>query len=164
MREINENYYLDEAGNVYSRPRAGTKGGRLKPFLNKAGYLVVVLSPVRVPVKVHRLMAEAFIPNPDNLPYVNHLDGNKENNHYSNLEWCTAQRNVQHAEELGLRLSRIGVKNPAAKLTEEDVISIRERYSPRCRINGARALARVFGVEKTTILRVVSRQDWKHIQ
>lgn len=53
-------------------------------------------------ISVHRLVAEAFIPNPGNLPEVNHIDGNPFNNHVSNLEWCTHQHNVQHAWDTGL--------------------------------------------------------------
>lgn len=73
---------------------------------------------------VHRLVAEAYIPNPHNLPQVNHKDGNKDNNNVSNLEWCTAQYNVQHALNIGLKPSMVGVTNGNAKLSEEQVKEI----------------------------------------
>ena len=53
--------------------------------------------------RVNRLVAQHFIPNPDNLPEVNHIDGNKENNHVSNLEWCTRSHNVKHSFDTGLK-------------------------------------------------------------
>jgi hypothetical protein len=76
----------------------------VRPTVNSEGYLKITLwkdgkSYTR---RVHRLVAEQFIPNPDNLPVVNHIDGNKKNPHVSNLEWCTQQENVQHAFNTGL--------------------------------------------------------------
>ena len=53
--------------------------------------------------RVNRLVAQHFIPNPDNLPEVNHIDGNKENNHVSNLEWTDRSRNVKHSFDTGLK-------------------------------------------------------------
>lgn len=78
---------------------------------------------------VHRLVAEAFIPNPDNLPQVNHIDGDKNNNHVSNLEWCTNKYNMQHSWKIGLRSGeKISRYSGTRKLTEEQVKFIRQEY------------------------------------
>lgn len=74
---------------------------------------------------LHRLVAEHFIPNPDNLPQVNHKDGNRTNNAASNLEWVSARKNVLHAYATGLK-SNAGELNPTRKLTERDVRDIRK--------------------------------------
>lgn len=80
------------------------KGKVLKQFINKNGYFQVQLSYQykSIPKRVHRLMAEAFIPNPNNYPCVNHIDGNKLNNKLENLEWCTHKHNNREARRLGL--------------------------------------------------------------
>lgn len=81
------------------------KGKILSPFVDrKNGYLCVNLSrggKYKI-YRVHRLVAETFIPNPDHLPQVNHKDCNKMNNHIDNLEWCTQQENIRHAVRNGL--------------------------------------------------------------
>lgn len=67
--------------------------------------------------RVHRMVAEAFVPNPDSLPQVNHIDGNKHNNRMENLEWCTSQQNVQHSIDVGLRRhSRKGIDATAKQV------------------------------------------------
>lgn len=98
-------YRVSDQGNVesYDFPN-GRKGKRLTPQPNEKGYLMVHLynGAKKKTAKVHRLVAEAFVPNPRNLPEVNHHDGNKRNNAASNLEWSTRQENVAHAMENGL--------------------------------------------------------------
>jgi len=77
----------------------------LKQAKNKKKYYQVGLSKnfKHKTISVHRLVAQAFIPNPDNLPQVNHIDGHKENNCVDNLEWCDNLYNMQHSYKLGLR-------------------------------------------------------------
>lgn len=80
------------------------KGRIFKTTKGSRGYIQVALTKngkSRI-FNVHRLVAQAFIPNPLNLPQVNHIDGNKTNNNVSNLEWCTAQENIQHAHKMNL--------------------------------------------------------------
>lgn len=89
------NYQIDEFGNVFN-----SKGIKLKPEVTNKGYLRVSLSNEIVKHKrfsVHRLVAEAFIPNPNNLPQVNHKDENKQNNYVGNLEWSTALDNLNYS-------------------------------------------------------------------
>lgn len=73
----------------------------LSPNHDKDGYLTVGLKDKNM--KVHRLVANEFLPNPNNLPQINHKDGNKENNCVENLEWCNDKYNNNHALLLGLR-------------------------------------------------------------
>lgn len=95
------NYEITASGKVLSAYKNGVE---LIPRVNKGGYLYVNLynENGRKTKKIHRLVAEAFIPNTDNLPQVNHKDGNKLNNHVENLEWCDAGYNARHAVDNGL--------------------------------------------------------------
>lgn len=109
-------YSVSNLGNVKANARdIETKTGVrhykekiLKPEMTQDGHLRIVLSEAgkRKRVFVHRLVAEAFIPNPDNLPIINHKDENPSNNEVSNLEWCTVLYNNNYNE----RNKRIGDK------------------------------------------------------
>lgn len=100
-----ENYEVSSLGKV-KRVTAGkgTKGGKMHPSLNMYGYPVVHLSKGNKDkvLSVHRLVAAAFVANPDDLPQVNHKDGIKTNNASKNLEWCSPLENMRHAAKLGL--------------------------------------------------------------
>jgi len=110
---------------------------------------------------VHRLVALKYVPNPDNKPQVNHMDGNKENNHHSNLEWMTNQENCDHAIRLGLRnTSHKGEVNGSAKLTEKEVLGIRLEYSLGAKI---RQISRGFNTSYQNVWYIVKRKAWKHI-
>ena len=97
-------YQVSDLGNVRSLNYKNT--GEIKEMSQsiKDGYCVLRLCKNKTAsmYRVHRLVAEAFIDNQDGLPIVNHIDGNKTNNHVSNLEWCTQQHNMKHAFTNGL--------------------------------------------------------------
>lgn len=67
-------------------------------------------------IRVHRVIAITFLPNPENKPQINHLDGDKKNNHLSNLEWCTMAENMRHAFKNGLVGSNAGAVNGMARI------------------------------------------------
>lgn len=108
----NPNYIVSNTGKIR---REGSD--RDHSVRDRKGYLSVDLyeNSKRKTERVHRLVAEAFVPNPDNKPYVNHKDGNKYNNNASNLEWATSKENCRHAWDNGLAkpsYSMLGKKNP----------------------------------------------------
>lgn len=98
----------------------------MKPSPNSDGYLTTVLAMngKKYTVAIHRLVAVAFIPNPLNLPEVNHKDGNKLNNDVSNLEWTSHKDNMIHANHTGLRSNIHGEDNPNNKYSEETIHQI----------------------------------------
>jgi len=111
-------------------------------------------------LSLHRLICMAYNPNPLGLPQVNHIDGNKHNNYYTNLEWCTNKENSDHAWATGLKSIETharGETSGQSKLTEEDVIAIRNAVIPM------RDLAIKYKVTPTTITRIKRRESWTHI-
>ena len=126
------------------------------------GYLGVILCKEGITkmFSSHRLVAEYFIPNPNNLPFVNHKDGNKLNNHYTNLEWCTCSENMKHAYDNGLVNKAVGSQIYKSKLSEEQVLKIRQLHTdgiPQHKI------ASSYGVRQDNISRIINHKTWKHI-
>lgn len=104
-------YSISEYGEIYSHTRLDSLGREiggkiLNKITDKDGYYRITLSlgtrNNQKVFRIARLVAESFLPNGNNLPIVNHKDGNKQNDHYSNLEWCTSKENTRHAWDTGL--------------------------------------------------------------
>lgn len=127
----------------------------LKPVLDKKlGYYLVTLcktetdgTKVRKNQFIHRLLAQAFIPNPENKAHVNHLDGIKTNNHISNLEWATAQENSQHAVNIELT-THIHCEKPVIQYSKDQVTAIKEYKS-------LAEADRITGIKQANISKVV---------
>ena len=96
VESVENGYFVSPNGNVYNR-----HGDLMVGAIDKCGYRHVILN--RKNRNVHRVIAETFIPNPNNLPCVNHKDGNKLNNSVENLEWCNHSENTLHSFKTGLQ-------------------------------------------------------------
>lgn len=151
-------YEVSDSGDIRNKD-----GAMLSPYKGKGGYIVYDLrgNGKRKMSYLHRILAKAFILNPNNSPFINHKDGNKTNNDLNNLEWCTAQENMDHAIQTGLFKPKPllgGEDSIASKLTWEKVRYIRSEIS-----NGRThlSLAKELGVSKGTIGFIHRKETWK---
>lgn len=122
-----DNYLCSEEGEIYSL----LTNKIMKTHSDKDGYQQLRMTITKgktVTVKAHRLIAQTFLPNPENKPQVNHKDGNKMNNAVSNLEWCTNKENQKHAIKTGLK-NDSGINNSRASCDEEVLKKIRKLIS-----------------------------------
>lgn len=126
-------YFINKNGEIFSNKyhpikNKNNKMQKLKLHLDTNGYLSVMLYKEKIPtrVRVHRVVAETFLANPENKPEVNHIDGNKQNNNVSNLDWCSHSENNIHAYRVlgkkGHWEGKIGANNPHSKI----VLQIKE--------------------------------------
>ena len=143
-------YQLREDGMIISYARKQPR--ELVGKVSRTGYRMVILydpNGERLYKNVHRLIATAFVPNPDNLPEVNHKDGNKLNNHVDNLQWVTSHENNIHARDV------LGVG--CQKITFADAERIRELKAlgvPNSEIT------ELYGIKRTEIGYIVQNKRW----
>ena len=152
-------YLVNTDGQIFSEYTASY----LKPFKNPNGYYLVDLHDDKKSYtrQVHRLVAEAFIPNPLMLETVNHKDGDKSNNAVSNLEWMTQLDNVRHAWKTGLAKPRYGTDNPANVYSEDQIHLVCQLLEISFLSN--KQIAEIAGVNVTTIRDIKFRGKWSKI-
>lgn len=154
----NEWLTVDRYGNIWK-----TKTGKkLKPTLTQKGYLKVStwVNNLRVYCLVHRAVALAFIPNPNNLPTVNHIDADKTNNFFDNLEWATQKEQLKHAHSLGLQTLFYGEDNPNSKYTSDTIYKVCKLIEDGYRYCD---IARKCNVDKSLPANIKHSKIWKHI-
>ncbi len=151
------NYYATDTGEIYSEKSSKY----LTQHLDKDGYCKVRLisNDGRHTYSVHRLILENFSPRDDMmLLQVNHIDGNKQNNTLSNLEWVTCSENNLHAHKIGLK-NQSGEHNNGSKLKEKDVLEIidlllSKKYTQK-------EIGKIYGVAENTIGNIKQHRCWK---
>lgn len=148
-------YQVSDCGVVYRND-----GIEVGQWMNDQGYMLVRFSNPRKTMRVHRLVAEAFLENDLRLPFVNHIDCVRHNNNVKNLEWCTQWQNIKHSDSLG-RMKKDywkGKRSPNAKISEEAVNEIRREYSA----GGVswQFLGKKFCISKRTVGRIVKNESY----
>lgn len=136
----------------------------MKPAIDGSGYLRTMLirdDGITHTIKVHRIIAQTFIDNPENKPEVNHKNGIKTDNSINNLEWCTRTENIRHCIDNGWMVAHHGEKNGFSILKEYQVREIRDKFEPR--VYTRKMLAKEYGVKESTIKDIVIGKSWKHL-
>lgn len=155
-------YWIYPNGDILTKSQYGVKGREaiLKPSTDKKGYQRVGLmkNGKLTTRKVHRLVAQTFIPNPNNLPQVNHINSIKNDNRVVNLEWCNGKYNTKHAIENGNFYFNCGHNK---KLTSEQVKEIRSQYVPN--VVTRKMLSEIYNVSIWVIKDVLSHRTYSYI-
>lgn len=152
-------YQVSNLGNIRNK-----KGKLLKPYLTKGYERVSLYNKGQRQCKlVHRLVAQVFIPNPNNKPDVNHINGCKTDNDVSNLEWVTQSENMSHAHKNNLRpyVNTQGEKNGFSKLSQIEAREIK-RLSRQSSMS-IKEIACLFNISVCTVRDIKSGRRWKHL-
>ena len=145
---------------IWKKSRTNPEGKLkiLKMSITGYGYYSLYLfkNGKRKQYTIHKLVAVEFIENPLNKPQVNHIDGNKINNHVDNLEWCTCSENIKHAYKTGLKKAKTGADHYNSKLTQKQIDQIRKLKG----LKTHKEIAKMFNVSNSHITRILNNKKW----
>lgn len=150
-------YQVSNLGRVRSANKHKSK--ILKGSFNNKGYCQILLCAAAgyKRVLLHVLIARTFIPNPHNLPVVNHINSNPKDNQVWNLEWCSQSHNQIHSIKSGRANNRTGSGSRFAKITELDVLHIVSMAHLK-----PRSISNLTGFSYSTVFKILSGQTWVH--
>lgn len=154
-------YSVTDGGRIVSHKHG--KDRTLRPAPDHGGYLHVQLHDHgrhRI-AYLHREVIKAFKGRPDGCLDINHLDGNKRNNHIENLEWVTRSENMLHAYRLGLMADKNGEQNGRAKVTSDQVQEIRRMLKEGAR---QKDIGAKFGLHQSHISRIARNESWGEVK
>lgn len=173
IRSYEGRYQVSDLGNVKSLYQEYYGGWRKQQLMvrpevllalseNSDGYpqVTLYLNGIGKKLKVHRIVAETFILNPEDKPQINHINGIRNDNRVENLEWCTCKENIIHGIKVLGSKRACGIKQHLAKLTDSLVKEIKIEFS-----NGLTPydLAPKYGVNVRTLYRIKNNETWKHV-
>lgn len=176
IKNTNDRYFIDELGNVYSYANNHKgkviKPRKLKPFGEYPQCKIVMPDGSIKRIVIHREVAKSFIPNPNNKPEVNHINGIKTDNRVENLEWVTRSENIMHGYKLGLykstalhkkraREANLGENNHSAILDVKKVLEIKILIKEK-NISQL-TIAKKYGVSNSTITAIKKKRAWASV-
>lgn len=152
-------YEISDMGRVRRLPGYRAKITRVLNGSVNGNYIMATLSINDIHDRrlIHRIVGEHFIPNPDNKPFINHLDADPSNNRKSNLEWSTQSENIQHAHKLG---NMGGIKSGVSKFDEVDILSMRLKYAYGYSLY---ALSKMYARPKQIIKSIITGQSYHNV-
>jgi hypothetical protein len=171
VANTNNRYLISNEGRLLTTGyKGGSKPSIMKPAKDAKGYYrtMLLINGKFSTIKIHRVVAQTWIENNENKIQVNHINFNRDDNRVDNLEWVTPKENTLHSYNAGRIKKPIctnfvkGEEIGTSKLTEKDIVEIREKFKPR--VYTREMLGKEYGVAAATIKDIILKKSWKHVK